>query len=284
MVEIKVSSVKLLYDRWVALAPSFCKNSRLIEELTKESTDLIISNFTSLKGKKVLDIACGAGDPTLSLAERVGENGKVIGLDFIPRFIEELISRAERRKLSNVLGEVGSSLSLPFKDNSFDSISCRFGMQYLDEDLKKRQLKEAYRVLKNGGEFVVVDWGEKGHGKLKKVFLDVLENYQLTAQADKASTDFNLVTASEFANLSTDIGFQDVQSRYATICWRWNGTPEDYWSLNMRLSPQIEQIFANVPKVTAIKIHDEVHQSIRSYYDGSTIVIPAENIVIKGKK
>lgn len=284
MLETEIPSVKLLYERWVELAPSFCENSDLVEELTKESTNLIISSFSNLEEKRVLDIACGAGNPTLSLATRVGKNGEVVGLDFIPKFVEEVKNRAIQKKLKGVFGKIGNSLNLPFKDESFDAISCRFGMQYLNEDLKIKQIQEAYRVLKKGGEFVFVDWGEKGHGKLKKVFLDVLTKCQLTADADKASTDFNFVTASEFARLIDNAGFLKVESNYAKIHWHWNGTPESYWSFNRKLSPQMDKIFANVPKETADKIHEEIHWNIRKYYNGSTISIPTENIILKGWK
>lgn len=284
MVRTEIPAVKLLYDRWVELAPLLCKNSDFVDAWTKESTDLIISAFSNLEGKRVLDIACGTGDPTLSLAIGVGENSEIVGLDFIPELIKELENRAKRKNLKNVSGKVGNSLNLPFKDETFDAICCRFGMQYLNDNLKIRQLQEAYRVLKKGGRIVIVDWGEEGHGEIKNVYLDVLKKYKSTEKVDKASTDFNLIAASKFAQLLESADFLNVQSDYTEIHWRWNGTPESFWIFIRSMAPQMGPIFANIPEETANKIHEEVHQNVGKYYDGSVVSIPAKNIVVKGVK
>ena len=284
MVTTEILAVQRLYDRWVELAPSLCENSDLVEAWTKESTDLIVSAFSDLEGKRVLDIGCGPGDPTLTLATVVGERGETVGLDFVSRFIEELEKRARSGNLKNLSGKLGNSLDLPFENESFDAASCRFGMQYLADDLKIMQLQEAYRVLKKGGKIVIVDWGEEAHGEIKDVYLDVLTKHKATKNVDKASTDFNLIAASEFAQLLDSVGFSNVQWDYADIHWRWNGTPVTFWSFIRSMSPQMNPIFANIPEETANQIHEEVHQSVAKYYDGSFVSIPAKNIVVKGIK
>lgn len=284
MVSTEIPAVQRLYERWVELAPALCENIDLVDAWTKESTDLIVSAFSHLEAKKVLDIGCGAGDPTLSLTTLVGEKGEIVGLDFVSQFIEELEKRASNRNIKNLSGKLGNSLDLPFNNESFDAACCRFGMQYLADDLKIRQLQEAYRVLKKGGEIVVVDWGEEAHGEIKNVYLDVLTKYTETKNVDKASTDFNLITAFDFARLLESVGFSNLQWDYAKIHWRWQGTPVTFWNFIRSMSPQMDAIFANIPEETANQIHEEIHQNVAKYYDGYFVSIPAKNIVVKGVK
>src|SRR5687768_12177584 len=66
-------------------------------------------------GDRVLDVACGTGALTFAAAERVGQNGSVVGLDASP----EMLAVA-RRKPSRIEWVEGTAEALPLPDQSFD--------------------------------------------------------------------------------------------------------------------------------------------------------------------
>ena len=100
-------------------------------------------------GKKALDVCCGTGDWTIALAEKVGPNGKVVGLDFSKNMLKVGEEKVKDINLEQVQLIHGNAMELPFEDNSFDYVTIGFGLRNVPDYLQV--LKEMNRVLKPGG-------------------------------------------------------------------------------------------------------------------------------------
>jgi SAM-dependent methyltransferase len=99
-------------------------------------------------GDRVLDVACGTGALTLAVAERVGREGSVVGLDANP----EMLAVA-RRKPAAVEWLEGRAEALPLPDASFDAVVSQFGLMFFDD--RPAALREMMRVLRPGGRLAV---------------------------------------------------------------------------------------------------------------------------------
>jgi ubiquinone/menaquinone biosynthesis C-methylase UbiE len=108
-------------------------------------------------GETVLDVGCGTGTLALIAKERVGETGRVCGIDPGPRQIARARAKAARRSLP-IDFEMGVIEQLPFPDQSFDVVLSTMMMHHLPDDLKHQGLTEIARVLKSGGRLVIVDF------------------------------------------------------------------------------------------------------------------------------
>lgn len=102
-------------------------------------------------GQKVLDLCCGTGDWTIQLAEN--QEAEITGLDFSENMLK--VAAGKTAQFNNITLTQGDATDLPYDDNTFDIVTIGFGLRNLPDYLSG--IKEFYRVLKPGGQLVILE-------------------------------------------------------------------------------------------------------------------------------
>jgi len=105
-------------------------------------------------GEAVLDVGCGAGQSVLQLADRVGPEGRVTGVDIAPRVLEIARRRAVGRSQVDFIE--GDALKIALPDRSIDCVFSRFGVMAFRDSVAA--FSNFRRMMKPSGRLSFVCW------------------------------------------------------------------------------------------------------------------------------
>jgi SAM-dependent methyltransferase len=151
------------------------------------------------KGETVMDLGSGPGFDCFLAANKVGNSGKVIGIDMTPEMLDRARENAIKSNYKNVEFRLGEIENLPAADNSVDVIISNCVINLAPD--KKSVFKEVYRVLRPGGRIMVSDM------VLIKQLPDVVKN-SVEAYIGCLS---GAISKDEYLEAIKDAGFRDVK-------------------------------------------------------------------------
>ena len=135
------------YDRLnhiLSLGVDHCWRRRALKEIVDGSV------------QQILDVACGTGDSTISLAKGAGPGSRITGVDISEGMMALIMRKAAREGVHDRIHlQVADGEAMPFADGSFHRVTCAFGIRNFEH--KDKGLQEFLRVLKPGGKAVILE-------------------------------------------------------------------------------------------------------------------------------
>lgn len=149
---------------------------------------------------KILDLCCGSGQATQVLVER---SQQVTGLDASPLSLKRARRNVPQAEYVEAFAE-----DMPFADNSFDLVHTSAAMHEMQPEQLRKILNEAYRVLKPGGMFALVDF----HPPKNPLFWPGIALFLVLFETETAWQ----LLQTDLPKLLAEIGFKESQqSLYA---------------------------------------------------------------------
>jgi SAM-dependent methyltransferase len=137
------------------LVPKFMKYRHiLVDGLTHHSAQ-VFPALDVREGDKVLDVGCGFGDTAIKLAERVGPNGSVLGIDCCEAFLKVARHDAAASGMTNIDFIEGDVQFHPFEPE-YDFCFSRFGTMFFENPVAG--LRNMRKALKPGGRMAAIVW------------------------------------------------------------------------------------------------------------------------------
>ena len=231
----------LVSEVFARVAPSYDRMNDImslgVHRLWKDS---FVHSLRATAGMKILDCAGGTGDIAFRIIdERMKENvvksPSVTVCDVNPKMLEVGRERAMKRKLDGRYIEfvVGNAENLPMTDNSFDAYVISFGMRNVPKP--ERALQEAYRVLRPGGRFMMLEFAKVSNPLLSQVYdaysFEVIPRMGAVFANDRQAYQYLVESIrqfpgqEEFLMMMRDAGFVNAKCTDYTfgVCAQYSG-------------------------------------------------------------
>src|SRR5215213_934627 len=272
-----------MLDVWRESAKYWTRHSNTIHKMFTPLSRALIERARIREGQMVLDVAGGAGEPSLTIAEVVGPAGSVTCTDGVAEMVEAARAEAQRRGLTNMQFHQCSADSLPFPDNTFDVVVSRLGVMFFPDPVAA--MRELLRVLKPGGRLAFAVWGKSDVNPFCYVVTGVMEQHVKSAAADPyAPNAFRFAEPGKLASVLTQAGAIEVEEGVATFDMEAPISPKQFWAIRSQTSDTLREKLTQLSADEQAQIAVEIEQAVKEFFPSNEMKFPAQLIIATGKK
>jgi ubiquinone/menaquinone biosynthesis C-methylase UbiE len=244
-----------IQEQFTRQAVPFSKASSMADA---DAIQLLLDVAKAGPHHRSLDVACGPGLVVLAFARVVAS---AVGLDTTAAMLDRARVLQQRQSLRNAEWVHGDVYELPFPDQSFDIVTCRFAFHHFLQP--KNALAEMARVTRPGGRIVVCD-GVASDYLSKASAFNAFERMR-----DPSTVRF--LTAGELRKLCADTGLSIEQERTYTV-------PAELEGLLRVSFPKAQDVATLRKTMRASIIDDALGLSTRT--DGDRVVFGFPSVIL----
>jgi ubiquinone/menaquinone biosynthesis C-methylase UbiE len=270
---------------WDSVANNWQKWWKTIERGAGRVSRRLIELAVIKPGSRVLDIATGIGEPSITAAKLVVKSGYVLAIDISP----QMLSLAKQRAISLSLQDVvefkdGDAETIDLPPSAFDAALCRWGLMFLP-DLKVG-LSNIYRSLVHGGLFAAAVWALPAQDTLIATTMDiVMKETNSKPPPPGAPGPFSLTDENILKNSFMVSGFIDITIERMYVSFDFD-SPDDYTTFTSETAGPLQKMLAKQTHERKEEILKAITEVGKKYADDNTGKVKFENeaILIAGKR
>lgn len=188
-------------ERWAA-------NLDRLDLMLQDFGDAALAAAAAQPGERILDIGCGSGTSTFTLAEQVGPAGHVLGVDISRQLVE--LARAATPEGAPVEFRLADAATAAFPGGSFDLLFSRFGVMFLDDPVT--DFSHMRGALKPDGRVAFVCWRSAAENDWVRLPMAAIRDIVQPAPADPdAPGPFAFGNPERLTNILATAGFADIK-------------------------------------------------------------------------
>jgi ubiquinone/menaquinone biosynthesis C-methylase UbiE len=248
------------------LEPKFTKYRHILQGGLSRHSAAIIPSLPIEKGMAVLDVGCGWGDMSIQVAEMVGPEGRILGIDCVDIFLEEARKDAAAAGLTNVKFRRGDAeVTLPEKE--FDYVVARFGTMFFANPVAA--LRRMRLALKPGGQMTHIVWRRREDNPAWQMAKDITLRH-LPAPGEDAETcgpgPFSMGDQETVSLMMKSAGYEGVTFKRVDEKIMIGTSPEECIAFALAIGPAGE-VFREAGEELAEAKRQAIEADMRAYFE-----------------
>lgn len=268
---------------WRDSAKYWERHARTIQTMFAPVTSALIEEAGIVEGDVVLDVAGGPGEPSLTIAEKVGPAGFVTCTDAVAEMVAAAENEAARRGVKNIRFQQCQADSLPFENDSFDAAVSRLGAMFFPEPVAA--VREMLRVTRKEGTLSFAVWDESNVNPFAYVVTDVVSRHVKTEPVDPdAPGAFRFAAPGKLARVLAEAGAVNIRERLLKFRIEAPVSREEFWEMRSATSGTLREKLDALSSDLRLTIANEVKEAVAEFFPDEQMSFPAQMLIVSGDK
>jgi SAM-dependent methyltransferase len=231
---------------WDSAATGWRKWSELIDGAASGVSDRLVELAGVEPGSRVLDVAAGYGEPSLTAAKVAGPDGSVVATDISAEMIAFGRERAGAAGLENIDFVESDAAGLEFPEDSFDAGLSRWGIIF--EPDGEAAAARVRTFLKPGGRMAISSWGPPERVPFMAIPMrTAMQRLDVPPPPPGTPGPLSRPTPEALGGLLSTAGFSDVEVEETEVSFEWK-SPEEFTTFIKEISSTISAIIDPHPQ------------------------------------
>ncbi len=264
-------------QQWNKAATGWRKWSEQIDRSASHISERLVERAGVTAGSRVLDVAAGYGEPSLTAARVAGPDGKVVATDIAAEMLAYGRERAEAAGLGNIEFVESDAVSLDFPADSFDAAVSRWGIIF--EPDGEGAAERVRSFLEPGSRMAISSWGPPERVPFLALAMGtVMRRLDVPPPPPGTPGPLSRPTPEALGGLLEGGGFSEVEVEEAEVGFRWESA-EDFTTFIREIAPPVTAMMASHPQ----EVQDETWAAITAAaaeHTGADGALELKNLVL----
>ena len=274
---------KTTKEQWNQAAEAWHRWGPLLNRWLGPATEIMLDKGNIKQGSRVLDVAAGAGEQSMTAAKRVGQTGSVLATDLSPEILKFAESSAKLLGISNFNTKVIDGESLEeLNEAPFDAVISRVGLIYFPD--QQKALKGMRSRLKENGKISVMVYSTGDKNGFFSVPVSIIRRRaNLPAPLPGQPGPFSLGNPDVLKKTLEDAGFRDVEVQAIKAPLRVESVMECI-QFEQESFGALHQMLSSLSPAEQDETWNEIEDVLAQYQHGNQFSGPCEMLIASGVK